>query len=110
MIKEEWVRFGVDGKNVTISILTKNLPSKLFNATARCVSGIKLHDFNCGLKAYRKDVVKISSCTTRCTGTFRYWSKAQVLPKSAKKPVQHQPRNMAKANSEQVVFLTVISI
>ncbi|MBR4483099.1 MAG: glycosyltransferase family 2 protein, partial [Paludibacteraceae bacterium] len=38
--------------------LTKNLPSKLFNATARKVSGIKLHDFNCGLKAYRLDVVK----------------------------------------------------
>ncbi|MDY6426406.1 MAG: glycosyltransferase family 2 protein, partial [Bacteroidales bacterium] len=35
--------------------LTKNLPSKLFNATARKVSGIKLHDFNCGLKAYRLD-------------------------------------------------------
>ncbi|MCO6497072.1 MAG: glycosyltransferase family 2 protein [Chitinophagaceae bacterium] len=38
--------------------LTKNLPSKLFNATTRKVSGIKLHDFNCGLKAYRKKVVK----------------------------------------------------
>ena len=38
--------------------ITKTLPTKLFNATARKVSGIKLHDFNCGLKAYRKDVVK----------------------------------------------------
>jgi len=38
--------------------LTKNIPSKLFNALARGVSGIKLHDFNCGLKAYRKKVVK----------------------------------------------------
>src|SRR5690606_5252814 len=38
--------------------LTKNLPSKFFNATTRKVSGIKLHDFNCGLKAYRKKVVK----------------------------------------------------
>src|SRR6476469_10130730 len=34
--------------------LTKNLPSKIFNAAARAISGIKLHDFNCGLKAYRK--------------------------------------------------------
>ena len=38
---------------------TKTIPTKLFNATARAVSGIKnLHDFNCGLKAYRRDVVK----------------------------------------------------
>ena len=40
------------------SVLFKNLPSKLFNWAARRVSGIKLHDFNCGLKAYRKEVVK----------------------------------------------------
>lgn len=38
--------------------LTKNLPSKLFNAAARKMSGIRLHDFNCGLKAYKKKVVK----------------------------------------------------
>src|SRR4051795_6194379 len=38
--------------------LTKNLPSKLFNATARRMSGIKLHDFNCGLKIYKNKVVK----------------------------------------------------
>ena len=40
------------------NVLTKNLPSKLFNCAARKTSGVKLHDFNCGLKAYRKDVVK----------------------------------------------------
>jgi len=40
------------------SFLLKNLPSKLFNWAARTVSGIKLHDFNCGIKVYRKDVVK----------------------------------------------------
>ena len=39
--------------------LTKNLPSKLFNAATRKVSGIYLHDFNCGLKAYRKKVAKV---------------------------------------------------
>ena len=38
--------------------LTKNLPSKLYNATARKITGIKLHDMNCGLKAYRGEVVK----------------------------------------------------
>ena len=40
------------------SILFKNIPSKIFNWAARKVSGIKLHDFNCGLKAYRNDVIK----------------------------------------------------
>ena len=39
--------------------LSKTIPTKLFNATARKVSGIKLHDFNCGLKAYRREVVKV---------------------------------------------------
>ena len=40
------------------SILLKNIPSKLFNWAARRVSGIQLHDFNCGLKVYRKEVIK----------------------------------------------------
>src|SRR5699024_103258 len=40
------------------SYLSKNLPSKLFNAAARVTSGLKLHDFNCGLKAYKKNVAK----------------------------------------------------
>jgi len=40
------------------NVMTKNIPSKLFNAAARKVSGVELHDFNCGLKAYKKKVVK----------------------------------------------------
>lgn len=40
------------------NVMTKNIPSKLFNAAARNVSGVELHDFNCGLKAYKKQVVK----------------------------------------------------
>ena len=47
-----WKKVRYDSK------LAKNIPSKLFNATTRMMSGIKLHDFNCGLKAYKKDVVK----------------------------------------------------
>ncbi len=39
-------------------VLTKNLPSKLYNQTVRCMTGIKLHDMNCGLKSYRKNVIK----------------------------------------------------
>ena len=40
------------------AVLSKNLPSKLFNAVARLTSGVQLHDFNCGIKAYHKDVIK----------------------------------------------------
>ena len=40
------------------NVVTKNIPSRFFNWTARKFSGIKIHDFNCGLKAYRKDVIK----------------------------------------------------
>ena len=39
-------------------ILSKNIPSKIYNFTVRCITGIKLHDMNCGLKAYRKNVIK----------------------------------------------------
>ena len=51
--------------------LSKTIPTKLFNATARKVSGIRnLHDFNCGLKAYRKEVVR-RWCTTRRASSAR---------------------------------------
>jgi glycosyltransferase involved in cell wall biosynthesis len=111
MIKEEGYDL-VSGwkKKRYDALLTKNLPSKLFNATARCVSGIKLHDFNCGLKAYRKDVVKISNCITRCTVIFPFWPKVPVLPRSGKNRYSINRENTAKASSGQVVFLTVISI
>lgn len=57
------------------SKISKNLPSKIYNATARKITGIKLHDMNCGLKAYRKDVVKTSKYTAKCTAT------SPILPK-----------------------------
>ncbi|MDR1668058.1 MAG: glycosyltransferase family 2 protein [Bacteroidales bacterium] len=47
-----WKKIRFDSK------LTKNFPSKVYNATARCMTGIRLHDMNCGIKAYRKEVVK----------------------------------------------------
>jgi len=46
------------------SVLAKNLPSKLFNWAARKTSGLTLHDFNCGLKAYKKEVIKNGSIRT----------------------------------------------
>ena len=69
--------------------LTKNLPSKLFNATARKVSGIKIHDFNCGLKAYRSSLAKSIEVITICIATYPYWLRA-ASPASG--VVQHQPK------------------
>jgi glycosyltransferase involved in cell wall biosynthesis len=58
MIKEEGFDLVSGWKKKRRDPLNKTLPSKLFNRTARMVSGIKLHDFNCGLKAYKSEVVK----------------------------------------------------
>ena len=59
--------------------LSKTIPTKLFNATARKVSGIhNLHDFNCGLKAYRRDVVKTSKYTVRCIVIFHTLPRMQA--------------------------------
>ena len=59
MIKEEGYDLVSGYKQKRYDPLSKTIPTKLFNATARKISGIKnLHDFNCGLKAYRRDVVK----------------------------------------------------
>src|SRR5665647_732618 len=58
MIKEEGYDLVSGWKKKRFDPLSKKLPSKLYNATASSVTGIKLHDFNCGLKAYRNEVVK----------------------------------------------------
>lgn len=77
--------------------LTKNLPSKLFNATARKVSGIKLHDFNCGLKAYRKDVVKNIEVYGEMHRYIPYLAKNAGFDKIGEKEVHHQARKFGKS-------------
>ena len=72
--------------------LTKNLPSKLFNATTRTMSGIKLHDFNCGLKAYRKDVVKSIEVYGEMHRYIPYLAKNAGFEKIGEKIVTHQAR------------------
>ena len=78
------------------SIIFKNIPSKLFNWAARKASGIKLNDFNCGIKAYKSEVIKNISLTD---GMHRY---IPVLAKNAgffkisEKEVKHQPRKYGK--------------
>lgn len=73
--------------------LSKTLPTKLFNATARKVSGIKnLHDFNCGLKAYRCDVVKNIEVYGEMHRYIPYLAKNAGFSKIGEKVVQHQAR------------------
>ena len=73
--------------------LSKTLPTKLFNATARAVSGIKnLHDFNCGLKAYRKEVIKNIEVYGEMHRYIPYLAKNAGFGKIGEKVVQHQAR------------------
>ena len=74
------------------SKLAKNLPSKLFNATTRKMSGIKLHDFNCGLKAYRKDVVKSIEVYGEMHRYIPVIAKWAGFSKIGEKVVQHRKR------------------
>ncbi len=71
---------------------TKNLPSKLFNATARRVTGIQLHDMNCGLKAYRQDVVKNIEVFSEMHRYIPYLAKNAGFTKIGEKVVQHRKR------------------
>ncbi|MDD2314952.1 MAG: glycosyltransferase family 2 protein [Proteiniphilum sp.] len=77
--------------------LTKNLPSKLFNATARKVSGIKLHDFNCGLKAYRKSLTKSIEVYNDMHRYIPVLAKNAGFTKIGEKVVQHQARKYGKS-------------
>ncbi len=72
--------------------MTKNLPSKFFNSVARRSSGIQLHDFNCGLKAYRKNVVKSIEVFGEMHRYIPVLAKWAGFKKIGEKVVQHQAR------------------
>ena len=73
--------------------LTKTIPTKLFNATARWISGVhNLHDFNCGLKAYRKDVVKNIEVYGEMHRYIPYLAKNAGFDRIGEKVVHHQAR------------------
>jgi glycosyltransferase involved in cell wall biosynthesis len=72
--------------------LSKTIPTKLFNATARLFSGIKLHDFNCGLKAYRKNVVKNIEIYNDMHRWIPYLAKNAGFTRIGEKQVKHQAR------------------
>ena len=77
--------------------LSKTIPTKLFNATARKVSGIhNLHDFNCGLKAYRKDVIKNIEVYGEMHRYIPYLAKNAGFTKIGEKVVQHRARKFGK--------------
>ena len=76
---------------------SKTIPTKLFNATARKVSGIKnLHDFNCGLKAYRREVIKNIEVYGEMHRYIPYLAKNAGFSKIGEKVVHHQARKYGK--------------
>ena len=96
------------------SVLSKNLPSKLFNAAARKTSGVKLHDFNCGLKAYHKKVVKNIDVYGEMHRYIPVLAKNAGFVKITEKEVKHQARKYGKTKfgMERFIngFLDLISI
>ena len=98
MIKEDgydlvsgWKKKRFDNK------LSKNLPSKIYNATARKVTGIKLHDMNCGLKAYRKEVIKNIEVYGEMHRYIPYLAKNAGFGNIGEKVVQHHVRKFGKS-------------
>ena len=93
MIKEDGYDLVSGYKKKRYDPLSKTLPTKLFNATARTVSGIQnLHDFNCGLKAYRKDVIKNIEVYGEMHRYIPYLAKNAGFGKIGEKVVHHQAR------------------
>ena len=94
--------------------LTKNLPSKLYNATARKITGIRLHDMNCGLKAYRNEVVKNIEVYGEMHRYIPYLAKNAGFDRITEKPVHHQKRKYGKSKfgMERFVngFLDLLSL
>ena len=97
MIREEnydlvsgWKKKRYDGT------FTKNIPSKIYNATARMVTGIKLHDMNCGLKAYKKDVIKNIEVYNDMHRYIPALAKNAGFTNIGEKVVEHSPRKYGK--------------
>ena len=98
MIKEEgWDIVSGWKQHRKDNALTKNLPSKLYNATARSITGLKLHDMNCGLKAYRSEVVKNIEVYGEMHRYIPYLAKNAGFTKITEKPTQHAKRKFGKS-------------
>ena len=96
------------------NVMTKNLPSKLFNSAARKVSGVELHDFNCGLKAYKKQVVKSIDVYGDMHRYIPVLAANAGFRRITEKEVQHQarPYGTSKFGTERFVrgFLDLITL
>lgn len=97
MIKNDGFHLVSGWKKKRYDPLTKTIPTKLFNAVTRSVSGIhNLHDFNCGLKAYQKNVVKNIEVYGEMHRYIPVIAKWNGFDKITEKPVQHQERKYGK--------------
>lgn len=94
--------------------LTKNIPSKIYNAAARAITGIKLHDMNCGLKAYKNEVVKNVEVYGEMHRYIPFLAKNAGFSRITEKPVHHQKRKygVSKFGIERFVngFLDLVSL
>ena len=97
MIKDEGYDLVSGWKKKRYDPLSKTLPTKLFNATARNASGIhNLHDFNCGLKAYKKEVIKSIEVYGEMHRYIPWLAKNAGFTKIGEKVVKHQARKYGK--------------
>jgi glycosyltransferase involved in cell wall biosynthesis len=103
-----WKKKRYDGK------LTKNIPSKIYNGTARIITGLSLHDMNCGLKAYRNVVVKHIEVYGEMHRYIPYLAKNAGFTKIGEKVVKHQKRKFgeSKFGMERFIngYLDLISL
>ncbi len=96
MITEESYDLVSGWKQKRYDPITKTLPTKLFNAATRSISDVKLHDFNCGLKAYRSDVVKNITIYGEMHRYIPVIAKWNGFSRIGEKVVQHQARKYGK--------------
>ena len=87
------------------SLIFKNIPSKIFNFAARSTSGIKLNDFNCGLKAFKKDVIKSINVYGEMHRYIPILAKNEGYKKIGEKIVNHRPRKYGKTKFGPSRFL-----
>ncbi len=98
MVKEDGYDLVSGWKKKRYDPLSKTIPTKLFNATARKISGIhNLHDFNCGLKAYKKDVVKNIEVYGEMHRYIPYLAKEAGFDRIGEKVVHHRARKYGKS-------------
>ena len=114
IIKEDYDLISGWKKKRYDNLITKNIPSKLFNAAARKTSGLKLHDFNCGLKAYKNEVIKTVKVSGEMHRYIPVLAKNEGFTKIGEKVVQHQARKygVTKFGLDRFIngFLDLITI